>query len=121
MLTKIEITNTKKRTKQIVKGKLLGLITDKQYAIISKDTEIRRKLFTGETVLLKDVSSILLADPFTTYRVVVNAKYIDGVSGGKHLFITGRLNTLTKCIDDTRGIFVETWPEEHINITMSEV
>lgn len=120
MLTKIEIVNAHNRVKQVIKGKLLGLLTDKQYAIISKKPDIQNKILTGEICTLKEVSTILLEDPYNTYRLAVNAKYIDGISKGKHLFITNRLNILTKCLQDKETRIVEAWTNEDISVTMTE-
>lgn len=120
MLTRIEIINARNRVRQVVEGKLLGLLTDKQYAIISKKPDIRKKLITGEVCRLDDVSDILLKDPYTTYRLVVSAKFIDGLPKGKHLFITDRLNMLTKCIQDKGTRVVEVWVDDDTNVTMVE-
>ena len=120
MLTRIEILDVDNRVKQVVEGKLLGLLTDKQYAIISKEPSIRKKLITGEICKLSEVSSILLNEVDTVYRLAINAKIIDGALKGKHLFITDRLEYLTKCLVNKETHIVEVWTEYDTCITMTE-
>ena len=111
MLTTIKLTKATENellsNTKTVRGKLLGLITDKQYAVISKKPEIGKKLITGELTTLTDVSRILLDDPYTIYRLAVNVKSIDGVLRDKHMFISDRLTTLTRCCTNFGNPVVE--------------
>lgn len=120
MLTTIKIGKPGLNSVKTIRGNLLGLITDKQYAVISKKPELHRKLITGELTNLTDVTKILLEDPYTIYRLMVNVKSVDGVVKDKHMFITDRLTTLTKCCTNFGKPKVEVWADDNTRITMAE-
>lgn len=85
------------------KGRLLGLINDSEFYRVLNSKRTQNKIFSSET---KPLSEIADYDDFNGLRLVVAVKEIDGeVIGGKHLFISERLNIVANVgVDHQVGI-----------------
>jgi len=76
------------------KGRLLGLITDKEFNAIIKSTDLQKKVITKETVLLSEITDN--HKDLSGYRLMLAIKSKDGVAVvGKKLFISERLHLMS--------------------------
>lgn len=78
--------------KRSYKGRLLGLVDDKEFHALMTKKRFQGKVFSCRTVPLAEIVSSYKAG-FDGLRLVLAVREIDGeIMGGKHLFITEKLN-----------------------------
>jgi hypothetical protein len=76
------------------KGRLLGLITDKEFTSLIKDTDIQKKCYTSATIPLSEIVDNY--EDLDGYRMTIAVKEIDGKSViGQKLFVTERLSLVS--------------------------
>lgn len=74
------------------KGRLLGLIDDREFHAVVTKKRFQGKIFSCSTVPLSEIVANY-KDGFNGLRLVLAIKEINNEpAGGKHLFITERLN-----------------------------
>jgi len=75
-------------------GRLLGLITDKEFASLIKSADVRKKCYTSGTMPLSEIVDTY--EDLEGYRLVVAVKEIDDESIiGQKLFVTERLSLVS--------------------------
>ena len=99
-------------------GRLLGLVDDSEFYRILNSKRTQNKVFSSQTKPLKEIAGYTRLDGL---RLVIAIKEIDGESiGGKHLFITERLNMVGNVETDQQvGILGE--EDEYIIISERRV
>ena len=76
------------------KGRLLGLITDKEFASLIESVDVQKKCYTSATIPLSEVVDNY--EDLEGYRMVVAVKEIDSEPIiGQKLFITERLSLVS--------------------------
>lgn len=97
-LAKIKLLD-KKRT---YKGRLLGLIDDKEFHALITRKKVQNKIFSGQTIPMLDIVNNFPRS-LKGMRVVLAVREIDNkVQPGKHLFITEKLDYI--CFEDDSEI-----------------
>jgi len=75
-------------------GRLLGLITDKEFASLVSNVDIQKKCYTSATMPLSEVVDNY--EDLEGYRIAVAVKKVDSVPvTGQKLFITERLSLIS--------------------------
>jgi hypothetical protein len=96
-------------------GRLLGLIDDKEFHALVTKKRVANKIFSGQTIRLSDVVNNY-KEGLKGMRLVLAVREIDGVAaGGKHLFVTEKLDYITFEETDKAGILGE--DNEYYDIT----
>ncbi len=81
-------------------GRLIGLITDKEFAALIENDSVQKKCFTSGTIPLSDI--VDNHEELNGYRIVMAIKKIDDNSViGQRLFITERLALVSQLNPDT--------------------
>lgn len=70
-------------------GRLLGLITDKEFNILVNNTKVQKRILTSETVTLESIWKDRTT--LNGMRIVIAIRKINDVTRYKSLFITQRL------------------------------
>lgn len=85
-IVNVELHDNKKE----YSGRLLGLIDDSEFYRVLNSRRVQNKVFSSETKPLKEIADYA---KFGGLRLVIAVKKVDGeIVGGKHLFITEKLN-----------------------------
>ena len=75
-------------------GRLLGLITDEEFASLIENSELQKKCYTSATIPLSEI--VDNHEALDGYRIVVAVKEIDDKPViGQRLFITERLSLVS--------------------------
>jgi hypothetical protein len=74
-------------------GRLLGVVDNKKFNILAKNKDAVSKVFTGESLEVKDIPRE--SEHITSKRIVLVAKKRDNEFVGRTLFITEPLKTLS--------------------------
>jgi hypothetical protein len=75
-------------------GRLLGLITDKEFASLIKSVDVQKKCYTSATMPLSEIVDNY--EELDGYRIVVAVKEVNGKSIiGQKLFVTERLSLVS--------------------------
>lgn len=89
------------------KGRLLGLVDDKEFHALMTKKRFQNKIFSCRTVRLSEISESYKSG-FDGLRLVLAVREVDGKEvGGKHLFITEKLNYIGNDIGKELGILGE--------------
>jgi len=92
--------------KIVYKGRLLGLINDKEFHALIKTKIFRRKVYSGQSIPLIDISKHNTC--LTEMRVVLAVNKMNGKDiCGRHLFISERLDYVTHESNGEIGILGE--------------
>lgn len=82
----VELCDSKKE----YKGRFLGLIDDSEFYRVISSRRMQNKIYSSETKPLKEIINY---EDFNGLRLVIAVREINGETvGGKHLFISERLN-----------------------------
>lgn len=90
--------------RMIVKGRLLGYITEEEFAVIAQHPKVQKGVITSETVSLADLDKA--SSKLIGKRLVLEAKKIDDrVENKRKLFITDVITEIVCYTDrDNTGI-----------------
>lgn len=95
-------------------GRLLGLIDDKQFHALMTRKAFQNKIYSGATVPLAEIAENY--PEFKGLRMILAVRKINGETiGGKHLFITERLNIVGN--DDKEGLGILGKDDEYYTVT----
>jgi hypothetical protein len=98
----LEIYGSNTETKYL--GRLLGLVTEEEYAGLVKNPELRTKLFTVETKSIKDVSTV---ENVENMRLAIALKKRNNEQVTRRtLFLTEQLDMLNNVVGDDDITFV---------------
>lgn len=87
------------------KGRLIGLVDEKEFSKIISSKMIQSRIATAETMPLKEIAEGY--DDLNNLRMVVSLKEVDGESVfGKRLFITERLGYISAMSPDRSELSV---------------
>lgn len=101
--TTIELCDRNKK----YRGRLLGLVDDKEFHALMTKKRFQNKIFSCRTVRLSEISNSYKIG-FNGLRLVLAVREVDGEAvGGKHLFITEKLSYVGSDVGGELGILGE--------------